>query len=715
MTELSERLPLTKLHYLKQISFKDFKQFCSTNCKNEDERHVKYDMMISYAKSLIKCKGEISRIYSFTEKTPNFVGGRLYCGNSLQSIQKQFRGFLCDGITTDIDMKNAHVVIARYICKKNGIACPQLEYYINNRDEILLQFGSDGKERFLSALNYDKLNKKETNKILRDFDRECKFIQKEITDLPEYKHIADCVPDSRIHNWLGSAFNRILCVYENKILQHLISVLNKKQIEICALYFDGLLMYGDYYGDETLIKEIETAINAEFVGLDMKWAYKEHKTDISMPYDWKPDMEIKINDKRDYQSVKTLFEKTHLLISNKAIFIRQTETDNIIMTKTQLITSNERISYDVIVKDEIQSKCFINDWLKDGENRMKYDMAVYPHDVVCPDTAFNLWRPFAMERISVWENNQEAISMMRKHIKILCGNDQVVANYLELWIAQMIQFPSVKSVCPTLISEEGAGKGTLMRLLERMLGTEKILQTTNPSKNVWGNFNGQMKNAFLVNFDELSKKEGEGADGYIKGLITEPRITINEKGIIPYEIESFHRFIITTNNQDPVKTSKDDRRKFIVRASDELIKNRQYFDDIYDMLNDNNAVRSIYEYFKTLEGADKFSKVPMPETEYHRDIKETQSSPIEFWLRQFVRDNFDLAYVDLSIMEIYESFNCFKSNSGIQFECSLLSFGLKLKNQKVDGISESIHTRTGNRRRFDIPKMKTHFGMGCLL
>jgi len=715
MTELSERLPLTKLHYLKEISFKNFKKFCSTNCKNEDERQVKYDMLISYAKSLIKCKGEISRIYSFTEKTPNFVGGRLYCGNSLQGIQKQFRGFLCDGIITDIDMKNAHPVIARYICKKNGIACPQLEYYINNRDEILSQFGPDGKERFLCALNYDKLNKKETNKIFRDFDRECKFIQKEITDLPEYKHISDCVPESRIHNWLGSAFNRILCVYENKIIQSLISVLNKKQIEVCALCFDGALIYGDFYGDETLIKEIETTINSEFVGLDMKWSYKEHSSDILMPYDWKPDTEIKINDKRDYQSVKTLFEQTHLLISNKAVFIRQIENDNIIMTKTQLITSNERTSYDVIVKDEIQSKCFINDWLKDGDNRMKYDMAVYPHDLICPDKIFNLWRPFAMERISKWENNEEAISMVKNHIKIMSGNDQVVADYMELWIAQMIQFPSVKSVCPTLISDEGAGKGTLMRLLERMLGTEKILQTTNPSKNVWGNFNGQMKNAFLVNFDELSKKEGEGADGYVKGLITEPRITINEKGIIPYEIDSYHRFIITTNNEDPVKTSKKDRRKFIVRASDELIGNRQYFDDIYAMLDNNDAVRSIYEYFKTLKGADKFSKVPMPETEYHRDIKEAQSSPVELWLRQFVMDNFNLAYVDLSIAEIYESFNCYKSDSGIQFECSLVSFSLKLKNQKVDGVGEIVHTKTGNRRRFDIPKMKAHFGMGCLL
>lgn len=286
--ELIERLPLLKLNYLNQMSFKDFKLFCSTNCKNEAERRIKYEMLISYTKSLIKCKGEISRIYSFTEKTPTTVGGRLYCGNSLQGLPKQFRGFLCDGVTTDIDMKNAHVVIARYICKINGIACPQLEYYINNRDEILSQFGSDGKERFLCALNYDKTNKKETNKILRDFDKECKFIQKEITDLPEYRHIVDTVPESRIHNWLGSAFNRILCVYENKILQSLISILNKKQISVCALCFDGLLMYGDYYSDKDLIKEIETTINSQYVGLDMKWAFKENHSDISMPYDWQP-------------------------------------------------------------------------------------------------------------------------------------------------------------------------------------------------------------------------------------------------------------------------------------------------------------------------------------------------------------------------------------------------------------------------------------------
>ena len=428
-----------------------------------------------------------------------------------------------------------------------------------------------------------------------------------------------------------------------------------------------------------------------------------------------PKPEIKINSERDYETVKRRFEETHLLISNKSFFIRQTDTDNIVMSKAQLVTSNERISYDVVVKDEIKSKCFISDWLKDENNRMKYDMAVYPPDSKCPDSVFNIWRPFEMEKLKSWKKDENAIKMMKSHIKILCGNNQLVANYLELWIAQMIQFPSAKSICPTLISDEGAGKGTLMRLFERMLGREKILQTTKPSQYVWGNFNGQMKNAFLVNLDELSKKECEGANGYIKGLITEPRININQKGIDPYDIASYHRFINTTNVEDPIKTSKTDRRNLIIRASDELIGNRDYFDKMYSMLKNDDAVKSIYEYFKSLPDADKFCDLPIPETEYQKDIKEVYTSPIELWLRHLTEENIKLDYVEKSSMEQYDSFNMFKADCGIQFECSIVSFSLKLKNLKVDGVGEVVHTKNGNKRIFDIPKMKKHFGFGCLL
>ena len=38
--ELTERLPLLKLNYLSQMTFKDYKRYCSLNCKNDDERRV---------------------------------------------------------------------------------------------------------------------------------------------------------------------------------------------------------------------------------------------------------------------------------------------------------------------------------------------------------------------------------------------------------------------------------------------------------------------------------------------------------------------------------------------------------------------------------------------------------------------------------------------------------------------------------------------------
>jgi thymidylate kinase len=53
------------------------------------------------------------------------------------------------------------------------------------------------------------------------------------------------------------------------------------------------------------------------------------------------------------------------------------------------------------------------------------------------------------------------------------------------------------------VHKEGAGKGTLMQLFAKMLGKSKILETKTPSRDVWGQFNGIMADAFLVNLNEM--------------------------------------------------------------------------------------------------------------------------------------------------------------------------------------------------------------------
>ena len=60
----------------------------------------------------------------------------------------------------------------------------------------------------------------------------------------------------------------------------------------------------------------------------------------------------------------------------------------------------------------------------------------------------------------------------------------------------MIQYPEVKSVVVVLISEEGAGKGLLLRFLKGMLGGKKVFESSKPKRDVWGDFNVHMKDAW---------------------------------------------------------------------------------------------------------------------------------------------------------------------------------------------------------------------------
>jgi hypothetical protein len=710
--ELVERLPLREMNFLNQMDLKTFKNY-SKNCKNEDERKQKFSLMKDYCYANIKTRGEVKRVYSYTQTTPLEVGGRLYCGNSIQGLPKDIRGLLLRGISTDIDMKNAHPVILKYICDKNKILCPYLTYYIRNRDTILQDFGADGKTAFLKAVNDDKLNRKITNEFFKKFDKECKELQKAITELECYKHIVDSVPIVRTYNWLGSAINRILCVYENKILQKVVSVCNSRQIEICALMFDGLMMYGDYYDDEELLLEITDGVNEEFDGLDMVFAYKEHSDVIQVPDDYEIEVEVPVSvpEGKSFGEVAREFEKTVCKIVNKGFFIKEEPNRIVIMSKTHLITAYETMTYQKVSPIfGISIENFLGDWLRNNPKQRCYDdIDCYPNPEDCPPNIFNTWRPFAMELVTEYTEELEGLEIFRSLIKILCNNDEACATYLEAWIGQMIQYPAVKSICPTLISKQGAGKGTLMSFLAKMIGETKYFETTQPSRDIWGDFNSRMSDTFLINLDELSRKESVECEGKIKGLITNPRLTINEKGVKQYSIISFHRYFATTNNEEPWKLVKDDRRHFVVRSSDELIGNKDFFKKCYELMNDVNVIKTCYEYFKSIPDLENFGKMKMPETEYSADTKEATISPIESWIKSLVLENYYEEKVEISDKSQYEMFTEWSKKCGLEFKISSIQFGVRMKRLNISGVEFGKHTNKGNTRIFNIPLLKDFF------
>jgi hypothetical protein len=721
--EFIERLPLVKLHYLLSLSFKDYKPYDKSSSKNEDERKDNYNKMRNVCESFIKTNGTIKRLYKFTGDNnwgnDGQGAGRLFAvGSGIQGLPKKIRGFLLDGITTDIDMVNAHPVILRFLCRKHNLPHKELSFYIENRDEVLSQFSDreTGKTLFLKATNDDKLNKKEKNTIFKAYDKEMKATQKLLTKLTCYESIVADVPSNKLYNWYGSAMNRILCYYENKILQVIIDELNKRNIEICAPMFDGVMTYGVI--DSTLLQELENTINKTFSQLDMKLSLKEHVKDIVMPDDFKLEdkPKLEIQELNTFDKVATEFEKTHCKIINKSMFIKELDNEIIVMSKEKLKTSYEHLTYQTIKDDKVQKQGFIINWLQQNDNQRCFDdVGVYPTGIQCPSKHFNLWRKFPMEMINQYEKKEAEMNLILNHIKILCGNDLDVYNYFIKWIAQMIQYPAIKSICPTLISKQGAGKGTLMKLLRQMLGNDKVFETTTPSRDVWGDFNGRMCNTFLINLNELSKKETIECEGRIKGLITDPKLTINNKGVNQYDIDSYHRFIITTNNSEPINTSKDDRRNLIIRSSDEKCGDKDYFNKMHTILEDINVIKTCYDYFMGIEGMDKFNKIEMPLTSYQSNLKELSVSPIEQWLEAFTIKNYDKDQVELLGTETCKLFKEWCEKNNVKYEIDSQKLGIRISNLNIKGIEKGRDTYKGKTKIYNIIQLKQYFKLECQL
>ena len=175
------------------------------------------------SKQVIRSKGTIIRIYNPSINSIDKEGGRLFGPTSIQMAPREIRGLLMKH-TTDIDMKNAHPKILLYLCKAYGFHSPNLEYYVNNRDNILKEFidKNTGKVTYLKALNKSSISKdimyfpeKQRNALL-DFSKEMTVLQKQFMQIPEFNNLKESV-EYRKYNKEGSFINKCIRSEERRV------------------------------------------------------------------------------------------------------------------------------------------------------------------------------------------------------------------------------------------------------------------------------------------------------------------------------------------------------------------------------------------------------------------------------------------------------------------------------------------------------------------
>ncbi len=670
----TERINVAKAERLLRLTDKEFLDYVY------DEGEIKEDgsawspeyyiqQVKKYLALAIQNDGVVKQQYKYSKGLQSKEVGRLYVEKfGIQSLQAKIRGFVAGEYYNDLDMQNAFPTLLLHLAETYfpHINVRSLKIYVKKRDRNLEKYDTT-KIEVLKWLNRD-YKYEGNNLLLIALDREFKQLQNAVYNSTD-NDIINLVDRSLITstNKKGSLLHRVLSIIENDILQGVM-----KQKEVGVPYFDGA-----FFNKEQDVEELINEMNIYTEQYGIKWTHKEHKT-LNIPEEQIVDSddedeefveaELYDFDFSTYEQVKERFEKNHFVVQvpfmvvkeyqdytneeyNRKCFAHEIYTKNTITD----VYSNLMYQYVVVLPDgsqQTKEALFLKRWFADPTRRTykKIDFNPIEDQSKIPKFIYNTFRGFSATLSKNDEFNQlnykkhfKEVERFINHISLLVNHHVESKNYVLNYIADLFQNPQVlPEVALVFKSKKGLGKDLLIHYLEKMLGETLCYRTSNLEE-IYGNFNPAVKHKLLVQLNELQGKDGFAKKERLKDSITAKRLNINEKNVKQFSIFNAIRFIIFSNNLNPIEATSDNRRFAFFKGADLISasKKKEYYDPLFANLKNREIMNAILYYFKSLDLTD-FNIKTIPETEAMTEAKELNTPPIYCFLHN------QLEYIDES-------------------------------------------------------------------
>lgn len=215
--------------------------------------------------------------------------------------------------------------------------------------------------------------------------------------------------------------------------------------------------------------------------------------------------------------------------------------------------------------------------------------------VIIPDTlAYNTWfpqgwgcEPSAAGNIKMWDELFD---------QVFGDLDPEHQLWARRWFAYPIQHPGQKLRTAMLIwgLGHGTGKSRLGETMEYIYGPKNFSTINN--KHLESQFTSMLGNKQFIMSNELSLDNKRELSNYLKDLITQPTVTINEKHRKEYKATDHANYYFTSNKSDALYLEPDDRRFFICQVTRPR-PDPKFFTDYTHWLENGGAARLHY-YFK---------------------------------------------------------------------------------------------------------------------
>jgi hypothetical protein len=661
--EKCETFDPSKAHYLIQ----NWPQYENKMAMSNPKDTVEYDYMNLLKRYLdSSIDGKITVNYK-----QNYGHGRYFAVNSLslQCMPKQIRHTISRDYYIDIDMINAHPTILEHICKGLNITCRWLSTYNNNRDKCLTDITNHTREQakqvFLAVMNggiadYKKVNKK--SKTLVNFKKEVRIIHTKLADkYPEKydQHKSKREAKGIDKNHKASFMNVLICVFENTILQAILSKLGDP--EDAVLCFDGVMVRANTPID---IPELESFVHETTkikIGLVIKpmndhFILPECKPYVN-PIEYFADFRKLIGDNIPLTKAKYWKDNTLICIENDGDYFLLTKNKridcwtkeksiyytprkvkkildtlsvkcNIINYKYDAIASKQFLSLnsndkkmvllnnpvlaDVIDRHAFQGlgfckvlggQCYLRYVLENrllpSFNRIEFFPYLKRKGEPVMYDAFNTFTGFPMENIELQSEIKFENTLIYKHLKeeMLSGDINEFNHFLD-FIADIVQCPhEIRGPSHLFYSVQGTGKGMMAHWLTRVLGSDNVISFSKTDQ-YFKDFNIEQTSKLLKLFEEV-KDKGSAFNNHdiLKADQTKTMERIEPKGMDSYQVHHCARFMYFTNNENALFIENDDRRHTMHKVRSGKADNTEYFKPIWEEVKNEQYCKSAFEFF----------------------------------------------------------------------------------------------------------------------
>ncbi len=233
-----------------------------------------------------------------------------------------------------------------------------------------------------------------------------------------------------------------------------------------------------------------------------------------------------------------------------------------------------------------------------------------------PPVVLNLWRPHTIKPAP------GNFALLEQFIlEIICNNDRTNYDYLIHYLAHMLQTPEEKPmVAVILLGGQGIGKGAFYTLIKTIW--PYTVQQVQSIDEVTGRFTAAaLEQSLAVWMDEALFSGDKKSTDRLKALITEERLTIEEKFQPAKTMRSFHRIFGASNHEHFAPTDRDDRRFFFLKVSEAWKQDSSKFDPLFAAYSDKYTVPAFVHHLLSLDISTFNPATDRPKTMEHAKQK----------------------------------------------------------------------------------------------